>query len=274
MLEHVHLLMSKSGHIFSEQVGVHFSPTMKTPMLALLLIGVVLLPCRTVCQSATAPAKVEVSRLPELSVQTSWTDKGFLLNATLLLVGTIGVVFAGRTLKTITGQLTEMQNSAKREAELNRPWLLFEEVKADGLHRNKMDGPSHGKDGPKLRFKVINRGLTPAKVKAWEFRVEAGGLSKPDKPFLQPKQVSDVPIKILPAGTDCKREAEYPPFDDAEQMRLGCRELVLWAYGVARYEDIYGASHETRFCYRSTDDPLLQSPTLEEAGPDEYRWIT
>jgi hypothetical protein len=253
---------------------------MKTPALMLLLIGVLLFPCRAISQSAaspsnSSPAKVEVSRLPEISVQKSWTDAGsFWLNAALLLVGAIGVAVAGASLKTITGQLTEMQNGAKREAELNRPWLVFDEVKADGVFRNEYDGPSHGKDGPKLHFKVINRGLTPAKVKAWEFRVEAGGPSKPDNLPLQPKQVSDVPIKILPAGIDCKLEAEYPPFSNGEQMRLGSLEMVLWFYGVACYEDIYGASHETRFCYRSTGDPLLRCPTLEEAGPDEYRRIS
>jgi hypothetical protein len=252
---------------------------MKSPVLTLLLFGVFVFPCRGVAQgldpSSNNPARVEVSKLPELSVQKDWTDAGlFWLNAALLLIGVIGVGLAWANLKTITGQLTEMQDSAKREAELNRPWLLFDEFKADGVFRNKIDGPSHGKDGPKLRFKVINRGLTPSKVRAWEFRVEPGGPSKPVNPPLQPKHVSDVPIKIFPAGIGCELEAEFPAFDNGEQMQLGSLEMVLWFHGVARYEDIYGKTHETGFCYRSTDSPLLQCPTLEEAGPDEYRQIT
>jgi hypothetical protein len=251
---------------------------MKTLVLMLLSVGVLVFPCRGVAQTVATPSnnpvRVEVSKLPEISVQKSWTEAGsFWLNSALLVVAIAGVVLAWKNLTTITGQLREMQNSAKREAELNRPWLLFEGFDADGVFRDKR-GLSHGKDGPKLRFRVINRGLTPAKVKAWEFRVESGGPSKPDKPPLQPEETSGVPIKIFPAGIGCEREAEFSSFNNEEQRRLGCREAVLWAEGAVQYEDIYGVSHEARFCYRSTDDPLLHCPTLEEAGPDEYRRIT
>lgn len=228
---------------------------------------------------------------------------GVVLNLGLLLIGFFGVRYAKRSLKAIEGQLEQIKaagiqtdtmiSHARKQAEaaeqaalaarrsadsqinIERPWLLIEDLKirdlwpsADmGLYAPEVCNPS-------FAYAFVNYGKTPALVLAAMMRLE---LCESEEGPAGAKEVFatgnfDINPHVIPQNDSRPDAAGCTPCStlDVEMVKaVENGQRFLWAYGFVRYKDVHGGYYETRICYRH-----FPGLGLGLDGPIEYNSAT
>jgi hypothetical protein len=120
-----------------------------------------------------------------------------------------------------------------------------------------------------VKFK--NYGKSPAWIteEGGSFDILKNTADLPPIPVYRDKvALRDRTAVIVPLGTADDSETLRLPQPEEQQIPvpLGLsKEGVCCFYGYIKYKDVFGQTHETRFCYRQKD-PIQAAPL--EAGPN------
>lgn len=105
-------------------------------------------------------------------------------------------------------------------------------------------------------IKLMNSGRTPARavtqVSAWSL----WSVSKALDIATELKKKADVARvnDIQPQGYQHIRMRDPPTLDPFMFNAIESRQVVFYMYGITRYSDVFGKSHETRYCYQLSVD--------------------
>jgi hypothetical protein len=215
------------------------------------------------------------------AARRDWVDYlGLFISFVLVCITGTGVLAAWRGLPEVLRQAKAAEDAAlaaKKSADsqinIERPWLLFEQLKVPRYTRIGFDQPAQLVGT--FKCVVWNYGKTPARVLALKVRLILGDSSKlpPD-----PLEVFGVPSfainpHIIPQDQNRPLEERVFPrgsFSDREDSDIAASKIFVWALGMVRYADVHGGSYETRICYRydfSEEELILD-------GPSEYNQAT
>jgi hypothetical protein len=123
----------------------------------------------------------------------------------------------------------------------------------DAIDPPLQDGTTavYAKAGSGAEFAVIvnNTGKTPATA----VRAMISAKSYPVGVKFEPvyERVSPQPSKfmIMPGGHILMKETPSDPIPDEGIRQLRTRQIILYFYGRINYEDVFGVTRETTFCY-------------------------
>jgi hypothetical protein len=224
---------------------------------------------------------VTITEFAAVPSKRDWVDYAALGISFLLAVVTVtGVIAAWRGLPGILQQAKAAEDAAlaaKKSADsqinIERPWLLFEQLEVPRYMRVGFDQPT--KLIGTFKCVVCNYGKTPARVLALKVRLILGDSSDlpPDPTEIFDRQDFAVNPHIIPQNQNRPLEEQVFPrgsFTDREDNDIATSKIFVWALGVVRYADVHGGSYETRICYRynfSKEELILD-------GPPEYNNAT
>jgi type II secretory pathway pseudopilin PulG len=221
--------------------------------------------------SASAPPQASYSEAfnnnaPEKADKDGWDKAAVFSNYLLVVVGIVGIVAASITLRKLERQTKAGEDAA--EAALKQANLLVASERAWMIpkiqHPNLEDVTSpHGKgEGWHLPIQMIfaNRGKTPAIAilalleYSSEMAVNPTGMYwEPDLP-ITPKYMKTA-TKYPPGSVYVSEEKpslivviprDFLLRENAAWMR---REKCLCVKGFVEYQDVFGETHFSRFCY-------------------------
>lgn len=194
--------------------------------------------------------------------------------AAALIASIVGARTLGK-IKEQTEAAVVASNAAKKSADaqinIERPWLLIEELKAPQYTKVVSSDPTSLQGN--FLYTIKNYGKTPARVCALMTRFELG--ESADLPP-NPTEVFGIPDFLINPhiisqnGVRPHTETLSPALSSHQNRELNAAKMFLWAYGFVRYRDVHGGYYETRICYRydtASEDLIL-------AGPREYNNAT
>jgi len=168
-------------------------------------------------------------------------------------------------------------NAAKKSADaqinIERPWLLIEELEVSRFMRTGFDRPVQLEG--KFSCAFVNYGKTPARVRALKIRLLLG---ESDQRPPEPTGVFDtsnflINPHIIPQNDKRPHKTFIEPdgkFTDAEDVDIAKGRRTVWALGMVRYEDVHGGTYETRICCRYD----FETEKLILDGPPKYNSAT
>jgi hypothetical protein len=233
--------------------------------------------------NADIPRGVSINKFPPVSVGRDWIDYvALILTVALVVLGSVGVWSANRTLRTIEKQVREM----KRQTKLNREVAAATRINAEAVINSERslllvthNAPA-GSDTWIFKFEATNYGRSPAEI-LWIFFEPT--------PLGREETLPEWPIYETPEGHIFMHREWVPPggsvpvgegyYAEAvanmvpglwEELRSGKRKL--WLYGVVRYRDKVSSDiHETRFCYWKSP---ANGVNLIMGGPSRYNDVS
>jgi hypothetical protein len=210
--------------------------------------------------SAPTPQPKEQTPEPELK---PFLSHGEWVISSLTTIYVLISFFSFRAIKRqadIAAQAATAAQDAARAAERNtealinieRPFLIVTGVRYDVLPGTTPDGRSESASHVHFSFK--NFGHSPAWTIALggSFKAFAKTSDLPREPeYGTIEEVDSYGIVFPPAQErEILNITHEGPEDEFSTVIAG--ELFWFAYGFVRYKDIFGRTHETRFCYASS----------------------
>ena len=207
----------------------------------------------------------------------AWDKSAILINAALAVIAAltlIAVVYQAIQTRDATKAM-ERSTGITTEIERGRIVTYWEQT----IHANlSPTGVHNGRLEPYFNWSCGNSGKTPAQLTAvWSRFIVINNLSDlPEKPEY------DVSKDKLYEGEPLEPNSKKPqtmrfatkletdlPFDQIqEKTRSG--QCVLYAYGYARYRDIWNNPHVTRFGIVRVITDSIMKDAWKVAGPPEY----